>query len=269
VSGTGRIGWALAAVIGGPLVVLYLGLLSLAAFKGALVPTSELAAAIAVAQILKLILVFSWKRLRDGNMILAFDVFSAEMLLLPFLEGAFFLTGDKYYIQLTGALFFSWPTAALLSFPVYSLYRFVVSLVRGGKASSVLLSGTAQLGILVTLLSVVSSVSPDQGLQGLPRQFGALITGQASAGSTLGAFDSVVTAATVMVYLGLLFYATSWRDGSWNAGFPRVLALSLLGTILTLLWSLGSGEISRSSLIVFTAPTSIGIAALWWLGREK
>lgn len=257
---------ALAGVAGAALVSLYFRSLWLVAAQGFLANASTFQIGMILLQSLKLLVILSVKRLREANMLLVFDVFSLELLSLPFLVVAYLLSG---YAPITGfeyGLFSTWPLGLALVFVPFAAFRVVRAMLRDGLLSSVFPGAVLVAGLAVFSAQAVSTPAAQAGSADFTKDLVGGIVSSAGRISPLG-LDPVTAVSLTVLFLCVVLYAAVGRAQP-EAGPGPALTVALLSSLLVLGWTVSVVGLP-GAILYFALPTLMLVAAVWWSGREK
>jgi hypothetical protein len=217
-------------------------------------------------QTLKLAVILSFRRLREGNMVMIFDIFSIELLILPLLVLAGLLTGDTSISGLEFNLFSTWPLSLALAFVPFAGYRVVRGMKRDELASSVIPGAVLVTGLAAFSAQVVSTPAAQAGSVDFTR---ALVGGLVSAAGTIPPLflDPVLAVALPVLYVSLVVYAAIGRTPS-GASLGPALLIALVSSLVVLLWTVTVVSMP-GAILYFGVPTFGLLAAVWWSGRGK
>ncbi|MDA4128609.1 MAG: hypothetical protein OK422_04045 [Thaumarchaeota archaeon] len=259
---------ALAIGSGGAVLGLYGVFLVELISGGTFLPQTAFEYTILSFQLFKLAIIASIKRLREGSMAFLFDIFAVEMLVFPVLIVLALATGEGAYLGFAGSIFFVWPSAVLIVFPLISIYRFVRSVLRVGAPSGVLPTAISHFGLFAFVLGVVNSTSTSGGLAGLSKQLITALVSQASLPADVLSTETEATAALAL-YVSLILYATWWREKRLEPKRLIALVVPLGGTLAATGWTLLVDSLIHNALLIFGVPTVVTAVALWWLTRAS
>jgi hypothetical protein len=253
----------IAAAVAAPMVLLYAVTLYWLSQNPSYLPANAFETLVLGTQFVRLAVIMSVPRLRRSG-VLALDIFSAEVLILPVLLVVSLLLGSKQYLPLTGDVMIVWGSAFLIVFPAYAIYAVSAMIRRGADLVSVIPSATSVFAVLVVLLAATTQSTSVVGLAGVTRLvLSAFLNGS---GTTAG--SPLVAGAGVSIYLGLLLYSTLGR-GYAARGSEGPLLLSLLGAAIALGWGFSAGSMSSDTALVFGVPSIVLLAVVWFGTRER
>jgi hypothetical protein len=255
-----RITWAVVAIVMLSLLSLYGTVLLWLVRNPVFLPANNFELILLGSQLVRLVALLSVKRLRR-NGIVAIDIFAAEILVIPALLVAFIL-GDKAFLPLAGDVLMVWGSAFLLVFPAFAIYK-VGAMIRGDASFTLLIPSAAGVfAILVFVLSATMQTTTGVGLAGMTK----LVLASVSHGATTAAAAPGVSAAGILLYLGLVVYTTiGGRDAPRSRDL--LLVFPVLGTASAVIWGLTATQLTTNTLLVFGIP-SFAIVAILWLGTH-
>ena len=233
------------------------------------IPQTGFEAGMVALQLTKLLAILGVPRLRRSGIALIFDIFAVEMLFLPVLALLYVWLGERFFLTLLGYIFTTWPLAATLVLPVYTVYWMGRTSLRGGSLSSLLPFASSQFGFLVFLWEVSNSVGTNQGLAGFFQQLVGVLSSQTKLATNLLATNEGAVAAAALLYVGLMVYVASGREPGSTINGSSVLLLALVGTLTSLAWTAGLVTFTRDTLLLFAAPTLVTVTAVWWFARAR
>ena len=259
-----KTGTVLAAAAGAALVALYLRSLWLLVANGFLASAGAFQIAMILLQASKLIIVMSAQRLRDGNMIMIFDIFSIELLTLPILVLAGLLTGVSSFAGIEVALFSTWPLALAVVFVPFAAFRVARAMLSDGLPSEVV-PGAVLVSGLTAFTGLVATV-PGLGTTDFTR---ALVGGFISSAGTISplALDPVTEAALPLLFTSIVVYAAIGRAAPGGSMIPALI-LALVSTVIVLVWTAAVISVP-GAVFYFIAPTFGLLAVVWWSGRGR
>lgn len=257
---SGRASWVVTAAVVVPLVSLYLAVLYWLARNPFFLPASAVEEVILGTMLARLLLVLSVGRLRRSTLG-AVDLFTAEILVVPSLVLVGLAAGNaRMYLPLVKDILLAWPSAFLLVFPAFAVYRVAEMLRRGATLTSLILSSTSIFVWLILLLSATGQTSTVAGLAGMTRLvFLAIVNGTTSASS-----EPIVTIAGVALYVGLVAHAAISGERP-SRGLDPLLLFPVLGTAAALAWGFLAGLETSDTVFVFALP-SVALIAIIWVG---
>jgi hypothetical protein len=222
-----------------PVIVLYLA------------SSNPVTFAVAATQLARLVLAFSFGRLRKASTLTLFSYFSAEVFLLPLLGALTVFTGDPAYTAILKDAFVGWLPMIPVSLSPFLVVRFAGSMSRRDKLSRILPEGIILFGFLAVALSIYGGASPSN--------ITAKILGAVASefGQGLQGFESATESVAIVgagIYLCLLLYSVI-RDGLGIREGTKVLALAFVGGLAGLVASLGITFLFPSSVYILALPT--------------
>ena len=255
-----RITWAVVAIVMLSLLSLYGAVLLWLVQNPVFLPANSFELIFLGSQVIRLVVVLSVKRLRR-NGIIAIDIFAAEILVIPVLLVAFIL-GDRTFLPLAGDVLMVWGSAFLLVFPAFAIYK-VGAMIRGDVSFTMLIpSATSVFAILVFVLSSTTQSTTGVGLAGMT----TLVLAAISHGAMAAAAAPGVSAAGILLYLGLVVYTTmGGRDAP--KGRDLLLVFPVLGTASAVIWGLTATQVTTNTFLIFGIP-SFALVAILWLGTR-
>jgi hypothetical protein len=259
-----RVTAAAAAV---PILVLYL--IYLTSISGRVSPlvANSVEGTIIASQLLRLLIVASYPRLRFAQASLLFIIFSVEVVLMVPLAVASFLLGSTELGRVVATLFLSWPAAASMVVIPFAIYRLFHDMSARARLSSVLPSAAMQFGFLSLLISAVAGASESVfGLTGLTRQIVLALIGSTTA-VQLATGDALYLVVSASLYVALVAYVLSGVSGPRIDRLVRPLMLFCSGSALLAAWVLVGGSLTASSLYLLFVPCALLTFGLWWSTR--
>jgi hypothetical protein len=253
-----RITWAVVAIVMLSLISLYGAVFLWLVQNPVFLPANSFELVLLGSQVVRLVVLLSVRRLRR-NGIVAIDVFAAEILVIPLLLVAFIL-GDRTFLPLAGDVLMVWGSAFLLVFPAFGIYK-VAAMIRADAPFAVLIpSATSVFAILAFVLSATTQSPTGAGLAGMT----ALVIAAITHGATAAAPG--VSAAGILLYLGLVVYATmGGRDAP--KGRDLLLVFPVIGTASAAVWGLTATRVTTDTFLIFGIP-SFALVAIMWLGTH-
>ncbi len=256
----------LSVSIGGALAVLYaqflLGFLRMVN----LLPGTPLEYSILGAQVLKVIAIFSIRRLRRASYAVVLDLFSIEIFALPIMAVGNLVLGTGYYSSAAMTLFLIWLPSVALVVPSFLIYRSSMDIKEGGLLTSILPAVAFQAGTLIFAAQATGRASVAAlGLKG----FGESMVGAAGEQGGVGLVPNAIgLAALGLIYVSLAFYASgAGRSQSlirWNFVIAMLAGATLLVSGLVYV----AQSMMAGTLIVLVAPSIAMTVTLWWSTRE-
>jgi hypothetical protein len=255
----------LAFTAGSALATLYTRSVWIVAAAGLLANAGAFQFGMIMLQILKLIVILSFRRLRAANLVMIFDFFSLELLLLPVLVLVGLLTGDASVTGFEYGLFSTWPLSLALVFVPFAAFRVTRGVLRDELPSSVIPGAVLVTGLAAFSAQVVST-SPS----GATADFtGALVGGFVSSAAKFPALglDPIIALALPVLYVSLAVYAAIGRIPTGAAPGPALL-IALFSSFVVLLWTATVVSIP-GAVLLFALPTFGLLAVVWWFGRGQ
>jgi hypothetical protein len=250
--------WAVAAAVVGPLLSLYFAVLYWLALNPVFLPASPVEEVVLGTMLLRLLLIFSVRRLRS-NTLAAIDLFTAEVLVLPALILLGLAGGNsQMYLPLIRDILLAWPSALLLVFPAFAVYKVSAMLRRGATLTSLIVSSTSVFVWLILILSATSQTTTEDGLGGMTRLVLAAILN----GSTSAATRPIVTVAGVALYVGLVAHSAI-GDARASRTLEPLLVFPVLGTAAALAWGFLAGLETSDTVLIYAVPSLVLIAIVW------
>ncbi len=259
-----------AGATGIALLYLYLSFISSFLSNPDLYPRTTLEIYMVVAQIAKVAIILSFKRLRYAKSATIWVIFALETLIIPFLTGAFVVTGDREYLDLFRDFFAVWPVALLLVATPYLIFRFSVQMFRSVKLSRVLTSSVLEFSFFAFVANLF--LTGAQGLTSMESVLGLFVSGLRSAlvgGRGVLLPSNLLTAPSIILYLALIVYSTLPENANSDLDIPTALLIPLLSTVTLLTWVLFAIEFSPSAIVSLTVPSVVIAGLLWWISRAK
>ncbi len=226
---------------------------------------------IVATQIFRVILVIAVAKPFRLQPIFAMILFSLEVFLIPCFALLAFWTGDASYTNLMGSVLTTWIGASALIITPYAIYEFVKATTKETSLANIFVVGSLEVGGLVLLCEILSSTRTS--IVG-PSALGSLFiesNGSPTIVSYVGiASDTLLEGGLVLFYLGMIAYV-GLRGSSTT--FPILMSYALVplvvGTTVSLIWTVGFELLSLDVLIAFTFPTLVIIGILWGSSRGK
>jgi len=261
-----RTGPVLAFVVGSALASLYLRSVLIVVASGYLANAGSFQVGMIILQILKLVVILSFRRLRDANMVMIFDLFSVELLLLPVLVLANLLTGDNSVAGFEYALFSTWPLGLAMVFVPFAAYRVTRGVLRDELPSSVIPGAVLVTGLAAYSAQVVSATPSNAATADFTR---ALVGGFISSAGIFAplSLDPIIALTLPVLYVSLATYAAIGRTPT-GAGFGPALLIALFSSFVVLLWTVTVVSIP-GSVLLFAVPTFGLLGVVWWSGRGE
>jgi hypothetical protein len=251
-----------------PLYFLYFVFLSV--FLPGLSITNSVEAAIVYTQIIRLLLLASVRRFREGSPQFKITLFSIEVFVIAALIAAFFFTGDPGYNALIGQVLLVWIGATFLLVTPYALFRLGVAMYRGESLYSVLNYAAWEYVSVLFLADIFSRGSVPTTVQGLGVAVINAITGEIRTGSEVFTYASPDVAASVVFFVALIIYATyvnSPGEAPPKNYYP--LVLPIVSTLFCVLWVALLVQWTADIFVILSAP-ALGLSVgLWWLTRLR
>jgi hypothetical protein len=250
-----------------PLLFLYGSFLLWFVLDGNFLPTDRLGGLVLAAAVGRMILILSFRRLREGAPALVVDVLSAEVLAIPFLAVAYFLLGNPLFASEMKELFSVWPAAFLLVFPAYAIYK-LSDLMRESTSllTSVLPSATGVFALLSLLTTMSTVPSHSHGLAGFPALLISALSSSFLGGVAPQGSLWDVAVAGVLLYVVLMVYAvTKERDPSIS--LELTLSFAVLASLVALGWALLASHVTGPPSLDFDLPGMMILVIIWWISR--
>jgi hypothetical protein len=219
------------------------------------------------AQMVRVAAVVLWPRLRRASSLIVAEVFCLEVITLPFLALASYLTGDPAYSSLLIQVFVSWVAALMVVSPSVMILRYAKSMYHRAKLSTFLPASAFVFGVLVSLLGVQTTGPSSDGLRELLMSFLGTTALTSRSG---GNFTSSISVAvcSVAVFFAVALYSAGVGEEKVALRSPALL-LALAGMLAAMGWGAGASLLGSNAILIFTAPTAAIGGTLWWLTREK
>ena len=259
-----------AAASGIALLYLYLSFISSFFSNPNLYPQTTLEISLIAAQVAKVALILSVKRLRYAKSATIWVIFALEPLIIPFLTGAFYVTGDRGYLYFFRDIFAVWPVALLLVATPYLIFRFSALMITNKKLTRILTSAIFEFSFFTFVANLFQTGA--MGLANLESVLGFFATGLRSAmlvGRGILVPGNLVTAPSITLYLALIVYVTLPENDRSNVNISIALLIPLLSTVALLVWVLFAIQFIPSAIISLTIPSALVAGLLWWIGRAK
>jgi hypothetical protein len=259
-----------AAAAGSALLYLYMSFIISFLSNPNLYPQTTVETVVVAAQIVKVVIILSVRRLRFAKSATIWIIFALETLVIPFLTGAYFVTGDRGYLELFRSIFAIWPVALLLVAPPYLIFRFSAEMFMSAKLTKVMTSAVTEFSFLAFTASLflLTGASSVGSMESVLTLFAIGIRTAARSGEGITLPSSLLTPPSIILYLALVVYATLPANDVSDLYVPTVLLVPLLGTVTLLVWVYFAAESVSNALISLTIP-SVAIAGfLWWIGRR-
>lgn len=259
-----------AVATGIALLYLYFSFISSFFSNPDLYPQTTLEICMIVAQIAKVAIILSFKKLRYAKSTTIWVIFALETLIIPFLTGAFLVTGDREYLNFFRDLFAVWPVTLLLVATPYLIFRFSAQMFRSVKLSRVLTSTVLEFSFFTFVANLF--LTGAQGLTNMESVLGLFVSGLRSAlvgGREVLLPSNLLTAPSIILYLALIVYATLSENGNSDFEIPIALLIPLLSTVALLTWVLIAIEFIPSAVFSLTVPSVVIAGLIWWISRAK
>jgi hypothetical protein len=258
-----------AAAAGSALLYLYISFISSFFSNPNLYPQTTVEIAVVAAQIVKVAIILSVKRLRFARSATIWVIFALETLSIPFLTGAYFVTGDRSYLELFRSLFSIWPVALLLVTPPYLIFRFCAEMFTSAKLTKVMTSAVTEFSFLTFIANIfLTGASTVNSMESVLTLFVTGIGTAARSGQGITLPSNLLTPPSIIFYLTLVIYVTLPANDASDLYVPTALLIPLLGTVALLAWVYFAAGFVSNALISLTIP-SVAIATfIWLIGRH-
>jgi hypothetical protein len=256
----------LSGTVTSALSLLYVSILYKTFANGSFYPDNWVAGLILSAGVVRLMVVVSWRRLREERLSALFNLFSVEVFSLPLIFALYLMTHSSGYLQMTEEVFLAWPAMLVLIFPVVSIYKLALWARSGSSFLTVSASTMAHLALL-SLVSMATLIVPrGAGISYLSRELISVVAGRGAA--PLYVLLPAYTIAAFLTFIFLLLYPAASALGAQPVTLRRLLVTPLTGVAGAALWVFATSPFTKDPLIVFTLPTLFTMGALWWFSRE-
>ena len=259
-----------AAASGIALLYLYLSFISSFFSNPDLYPQTTLEISLIVAQAAKVAIILSIRRLRYAKSATIWVILALEPLIIPFLTGAFYVTGDKGYLFLFRDMFAVWPVALLLVATPYLIFRLSARMLTSAKLTRILPSAVLEFSFLTFVANLFMTGA--SGLANMESVLPLFASGLRSAilgGRGVLLPNNLLTAPSIVLYLALIVYVTLPENDKSNLDIPTALLIPLLSTVALLVWVLFAVQFIPSAIVTLTLPTCVVAGLIWWIARAK
>ncbi|MDA4136943.1 MAG: hypothetical protein OK449_08140 [Thaumarchaeota archaeon] len=261
---TSRVTWAfmLASIV--PLSYIYLSFLHWFYQNPRFYPDTTVEMIILNTQVARLLLVMVVPRFRRARFLWVLDVFTLEIIAFPIFILLSVAYGGTYYLGIAGQIIWAWPTAFMIAFLPFAVYKLASKMRQQPTLSATIPSVAAIFASLTFLASATTSYTQFDGLMGVSKLLLAAVFGSILTPS----IPYEVSAAGVALYLVMIVYAVS--QGS-NAPPNRngVLVFAVVGTVAAIGWELAANSFTSSDLWVFGAPALALVGVIWGVARAR
>ncbi len=259
-----------AVMVGLTLLYLYLSFLSSFFSNPGLYPQTSVEIVVVFAQVAKVAAILSSRRLRFAGSVTIWVIFALETLTIPVITAAFFITGDRGYLDLFRQIFSVWPAALLLIAPPYLILRFSAEMFTRVDLKRTLPSAVLEFSFLAFIanlfLTGAGTITSIEGVTGL--LFSGL-RGAIPGGRGVLPPNSLLTVPSIALYLALIVYVALPRENASNFDVPTILLLPLLSTAGLLLWVLFAAVFVPNAIVSLTIPSALLAAFIWLIGRGR
>lgn len=253
-----------ALIMGGAISALYFAFLYYAGARGLLFPATPLAQAVLLIETLKVILLFSIPRLRNGSWHLVYPLATAEVALTPAAYAALAVLHVPGSGMLVEQFLEVYLASEAVVIPAYTIFRLVSLMAKGGEAGRALELAVMQFGLLSYVLEVVVfSTNLTTGLEGL----GASMIPSAAFlkfPSTFTPIYALIGTAGAGFYFAMLAYASLDQEASQFR--TRTVILITTSTLSAAALALSSGLLGDVTLAL-SAATFFAVLSVWWVAH--
>lgn len=261
---SGRSPFYASVVMVAPLAALYLYFLAWALKVGAVPPANLVGSIVFASLVLRLVVVFAVKRLRQGKASYLVDIFAADVLFMAALFALYVASADSSYLYTLQLLIPAWPAALLIVLPPLVIYRLATSVFERAGVSSVVPSAIGLFSLFSLMAEVATLNAGPEDLTGVSKLLWSVFLGGGAMSSML-ARELMFTG--IILYVALIFYATTEsQDGPDRL---PALVIALGGSAAALFWTLFFTAFSSDLLLVFGIPGLALVVAVWWTTRAR
>ncbi len=246
-----------------------------------LAPMSLVESIVFYTMVLRVLAVAFIPRVRRTNSQVKIALFSFETFVLVGLIFTYIYTLDRGYDILIGQLLTAWIGVSCLVLTPYLVYQIGYSMHKGMSAASLTLAVTPEYAVNLFLAGLaISLTSPPNGIV----DFGSMLIGSIKVQSTFenaqllgtNAFFASITVVlyiSLVLYIGMCQYSTSFVAFAEAIKYQYQLLLILAGTVIVFIWILLSPILLGGNEAIILCIPAIAITSVLLgatrRGREK
>jgi hypothetical protein len=244
-----------------PLAFFYFYFFAWTIKDGSVPPSNPVEAIILATMTVRLVAMLSVRRLRQAKASLIVDVFAADVLVIAALLAFFAVTRATVYMSVLTTYATAWPTALLLVFPPFAMYRFASRMLAGAGLSNVVPSAIGLFALLVIPAEVATLQTRVQSLGATSHLLLSVLLGQAESTVLL----PEITFTGFLFFFALTLYAVTRDEAS--AGRSGPLTVAIAGSLVALGWSEAGAYLTDDLFLLFAVPGLTIIGIIWWTTR--
>lgn len=214
-------------------------------------------------QIIKTVVIFLVKGLRNSEPATLVNIYGAELFILPFLAAAYFFVGAAPIGTVLNQFILGWMVGVAFVGLPYAAYRIGRGMLYSGSLATLLPSTIVVSELGVSLSNAASQAATAKIGLAQVADFAFFGEGKVSSESP----EIFVALATV--YVSSIIYATMGLDSKHDIDGRIALSLAAIGTGASLAWIFSLSFLTLSIVLVYLPPVLAIATVSWWFGRAR